>query len=106
MEYQWAADEAQVFKDADYPTDAVPPMVAAWAIGGRTAQQAADNILAEAAAYNGALVWLRTTRLAAKEQIRALMDGEQYEAAEALTAQTVAAIRGAVSGIGNNDGEQ
>jgi hypothetical protein len=81
VEYQRAAIEAKSFKDAGYPAGSVPPMVAAWAIGGRTAQQAADNILSEEAAYNGALVWLRTTRLAAKEQIRTLMDAGNYAAA-------------------------
>jgi hypothetical protein len=105
VEYQRAADEAQAFKDAGYPAESVPPMVAAWAISERTAQQAADNILAEAAAYNGALVWLRTTRLAAKEQIRAFMEAEQPEAAQALTTATVAAIQEAVSGVGNNGTE-
>jgi len=102
VEYQRAADEAQAFKDAGYP-QAVPPMVAAWAIGGRTAKQAADNILAEAAAYNGALVWLRTTRLAAKEQVREMMESEQYEAARTLASATVSAIRASVAGVGNND---
>lgn len=109
VEYQRAANEARAFKDADYPADAVPPMVAAWAIGDRTAQQAADNILAEEAAYNEALLWLRTTRLAAKEEIRALMGDDQYEAAQALSDATVIAIRSTVSGVGNNDaagGEQ
>jgi hypothetical protein len=102
VEYQRAADEAQAFKDAGYPAEAVPPMVAAWAIGDRTAQQAADNILAEAAAYNAALVWLRATRLAAKEQIRALMEAERPEDAKALADETVANIQAAVQGVGNN----
>lgn len=102
VEYQRAADEAQAFKDAGYPDNAVPPMVAAWAIGGRTAQQAADSILGESAAYNGALVLIRTTRLGAKEQIRALMADEQQEQAQALAAATVAAILAAVEGIGNS----
>lgn len=104
VEYQRSADEAQAFKDAGYPADAVPPMVAAWAIGGRTAKAAADNILAEAKAYNDALVLIRTTRLAAKEQVRTLMADDQYGAAKTLTDQTVAAIEDAVAGIGNNAG--
>lgn len=104
VEYQRSVDQAQAFKDAGYPADAVPPMVAAWAIGGRTAQQAADSILGEAVAYNGALVWIRTTRLAAKEQIKALFADDQQAAAEALTTETVNAIRAAVAGVGNNAG--
>ncbi|MDF2792324.1 MAG: putative tail fiber assembly-like protein [Pseudomonas orientalis] len=104
VEYQRAADEAQAFKDAGYPDDEVPPMVAAWAISGRTAQQAANSILGEAAAYNNALICIRTTRLAAKEQIRGLMlDGKQEEA-QALADATVAAIMKAVEGIGNSAG--
>ncbi|QIB09060.1 phage tail protein (plasmid) [Pseudomonas fluorescens] len=104
VEYQRAADEAQAFKDAGYPDDAVPPMVAAWAISGRTAQQAANSILGEAAAYNNALVCIRTTRLGAKEQIRALMTDEKQEEAQALADATVAAILKAVEGIGNSAG--
>lgn len=77
-------------------------MVAAWAISGRTAQQAADSILAEAAQYNGALVQLRTVRLKAKELIRAAMDAGDVEQAQTITAQTIASIEAAVAGIGNN----
>ena len=80
----------------------VPAMVAAWAINGRTAQQAADDILREAAQYNGALVQLRTVRLQAKELIRAAMAEGNVEQAQQLTDQTIAAIEAAVVGIGNN----
>ena len=77
-------------------------MVAAWAINGRTAQQAADSILAEAAQYNGALVQLRATRLQAKELIRAAMADGNVEQAEDISAETIASIEAAVAGIGNN----
>lgn len=100
-EYKTAAAEAKQFAAAGYPVDAVPPMVAAWAINGRTANQAADNILAEAAQYNAALVQLRTVRLAAKEQVRALMGGGADTEAQQLAIATVAAIQAAVAGIGN-----
>ncbi|WP_219097578.1 hypothetical protein [Pseudomonas sp. UMAB-40] len=106
VEYQRSADQAQAFKDAGYPAESVPAMVAAWAITGRTARQAADNILAEANAYYDALTWIRATRLAAKEQVRALMENEQQAAAEALANTTVSAIRAAVAGIGNNTSPQ
>lgn len=102
VEYQRSADQAQAFKDAGYPAEAVPPMVAAWAISGRTAQQSADSILAEANAYYDALTLIRTTRLAAKEQVRALMADAQQAEAETLASATVAAIQAAVAGIGNN----
>lgn len=101
VEYERAAAEAQAFKTAGYQGE-VPPMVAAWAISGRTAQQAADSILAEAAQYNGALVQLRTTRLQAKELIRTAMQAGDVEQAKDIAAETIAAIEAAVAGIGNN----
>ncbi|MFV9655908.1 phage tail protein [Pseudomonas sp. NY15366] len=101
VEYDRARLQAEQFAAADYQGE-VPAMVAAWAINGRTPQQAADSILAEAAAYTNALELLRTTRLAAKEQVRALMAANQVEQAQQLTEQTIAAIEAAVAGIGNN----
>lgn len=101
LEYDKAAQEAAAFRDAGYPTDAVPRTVAAWAINGRTAQAAADSILAEAAAYTEALYVIRETRLAAKEQIRMLMDAGEVEQAQQLAEQTIAAIEAAVAGVGN-----
>lgn len=101
VEYDRARLAAEQFAAADYQGD-VPAMVAAWAINGRTPQQAADSILAEAAAYTNALELLRTTRLAAKEQVRTLMAANQIEQAQALTDQTIAAIEAAVAAIGNN----
>lgn len=100
VEYERAASEAQAFSVAGYQGE-VPPMVAAWAINGRTAQQAADDILGEAAQYNGALVQLRAVRLQAKEQIRTLMAASQVGQAQQVAEQTIAAIEAAVSGIGN-----
>lgn len=101
VEYDRAASEAQAFAAAGYLGE-VPPMVAAWAISGRTAQQAADDIINEANAYNAALTQLRTARLQAKEQIRALMAADQIEQAQQVASQTIAAIEAAVAGIGNN----
>lgn len=101
VEYDRARIEAQAFADAGYPADAAPRTVAAWAINGRTAQQAADSILAEAAAYTEALYVIRETRLAAKEQIRTLMDAGEVEQAQQLAEQTIAAIEAAVAGVGN-----
>lgn len=101
VEYERAAAEAQAFAAAGYQGE-VPPMVAPWAISGRTAQQAADSILAEAAQYTAALVQLRTTRLQAKELIRAAMADGNVEQAEDIAAETIASIEAAVAGIGNN----
>lgn len=101
VEYDRARLAAEQFAAADYQGE-VPAMVAAWAINGRTAQQAADSILAEAAAYTHALELLRTTRLAAKEQIRTLMAANQVAQAQQVADQTIASIEAAVAGIGNN----
>lgn len=101
VEYDRARLAAEQFAAADYQGEA-PAMVAAWAINGRTPQQAADSILAEAAAYTNALELLRATRLAAKEQVRALMAANQVAQAQQLTDQTIASIDAAVAGIGNN----
>lgn len=100
VEYDRARLEAEAFAAADYQGE-VPRTVAAWAINGRTARQAADSILAEAAAYTEALYTLRETRLQAKEQIRAAMAAGNTELAEDIAAETVAAIEAAVQGVGN-----
>ncbi len=103
VEYDRAATEAHAYVSGGYQGP-VPPMVAAWAINGRTAQQAADDILREAAQYNGALVQLRTTRLQAKELIRTAMAAGNVEQAQDIATATTAAIEAAVAGIGNNFG--
>lgn len=103
-EYERAAAEAQAFKDAGYPAEPVPRTVSAWAINGRTAQQSADSILAESAAYTEALYLLRETRLRAKEQVRAAMAEDNQEFAQLIAEQTIEAIRSAVGGVGNNSG--
>jgi hypothetical protein len=102
VEYQMAATEAQAFAAAGYPAEAVPRTVAAWAMAGRSAQQAADNILTEAAQYNEALHLLRETRLRAKEQVRQAMNAGEVEQAQDIAVATIAAIQAAIAGIGNN----
>jgi len=101
VEYDRARLAAEQFAAAGYQGE-VPPMVAAWAINGRTAQHAAESILAEAATYTAALELLRATRLQAKEQIRALMTDGNVEQAQDIAAKTIASIAAAVVGIGNN----
>lgn len=100
VEYDRARIAAEQFAAAGYQGD-VPPLVAAWAINGRTPREAADDILHEAAQYTAALIVLRETRLAAKEQVRALMDAGEVEQAQQVVEQTVAAIEAAVAGVGN-----
>lgn len=100
VEYERAAAEAQAFAAADYQGE-VPRTVSAWAINGRTPRQAADSILAEAAAYTEALYQIRETRLQAKELIRqAMAEGDSAQAVD-IAAETVAAIEAAVHGVGN-----
>ncbi len=101
IEYERAAAEAAQFKAAGYPADNVPRTVAAWAINGRTAQQAADSILAEAAAYTEALYQIRETRLQAKELVRQAMEAGDTQQAQDIAAETIAAIQAAVAGVGN-----
>ncbi len=101
VEYDRSRQEAEAFKAAGYQGE-VPRMVAAWAINGRTARQAADSILAEAAAYTEALYLIRETRLQAKELIRAAINAGDVEQAKDIAAETIAAIEAAVAGIGNN----
>ncbi len=101
VEYDRARIESQAFANAGYPADAVPRTVAAWAINGRTAQQAADSILAEAAAYTEALYVIRETRLAAKEQIRTLMVAGEIDQAQHVVDQALASLNAAVVGVGN-----
>lgn len=103
VEYERAAAEAQAFADAGYQGD-VPPMVAAWAINGRTPQQAADNILGEAAQYQAALVQIRALRLQTKELIRTHCAAGENALAKTIAEETVASIQSAVAGIGNNAG--
>lgn len=103
VEYDRSRLEAESYKAASYQGE-VPRMVAAWAINGRTPRQAADSILAEAAAYTEALCCIRETRLQAKELIRAALAGGNIEHAQDIAAETIDAIEAAVAGIGNNAG--
>lgn len=101
VEYDRARIEAEAFKAANYQ-GTVPRMVAAWAINGRTSRQAADSILAEAAAYTEALFCIREARLQAKELVRQAMAAGNVEHAQDIASETIAAINAAVTGIGNN----
>lgn len=101
VEYDRAASEAQAFADTGYPADEVPRTVAAWAINGRTAQQAADSILTEAAVYTEALYVIREVRLAAKDKIRALMAACEAAQAQHVVDQALASLNAAVVGVGN-----
>jgi hypothetical protein len=69
-EYRTAESEAATYKASGY-ADPIPASVKSWADPkGWTGQQAADDILATAAAWRGASATARTVRLAHKERGR------------------------------------
>ncbi|MGX1173324.1 phage tail protein [Pseudomonas sp. R151218B TE3479] len=93
LEYRQAALEAQAFKDQGYPKKAVPLSVSAWVVKGRTARQAADQILAKAAEFEANLLALRELRLKAKAQIRAHMAKGKADLASQVADEVLATIR-------------
>jgi len=99
MEYANAAAQAQVFKEEGYPKKSVPLAVSAWVVKGRTARQAADQILAKAAQFNESLLTLRTLRLKAKEQIKIHIAKGKTDLANQVSDEAIAAIRNVVSDL-------
>lgn len=99
MEYAQAAADAQAFADEGYPKKAVPLSVAAWVVKGRTARQAADQIIAKAVQFNEGLLALRTLRLKAKEQIKVYIAKGKADLANQVTDDAIAAIRAVASDI-------
>ncbi|MGA4453354.1 hypothetical protein [Pseudomonas fortuita] len=98
IEYQLAEDEARAFKEAGFEGD-VPTTVQAWVDATDvTPQEAAESMLAEAAAWKKAVCAIRATRLVGKQ--KALKAGSHDEA-EAIADQAIAAINASVVGIGN-----
>lgn len=77
QEYLRAEAQAQAFKDAGYPADAVPPAVASavQALGG-TAQEQADDILAQASLWYGVQDAMRLQRLTHKHQALGADEGQ------------------------------
>lgn len=97
-EYQIAEAEAKTYQAAGYSGEC-PPSVKSWAEAKNwTSKQAADNILAEAAAWNGALYWIRDTRLKAKESVRNALTAE---AAAAIANSAIDGINAKVANLGN-----
>ena len=92
FEYQAAEQGARSYADAGY-TGSVPGVVQVWADArGWTPQQAADNILAEATQFQGALVFIRGTRLQAKY---AVMDvAVTLEQANEIGMAAISALKG------------
>lgn len=92
-EYKTAAVEAQAYKDAGY-TGEVPPSVLSWVEAkGWTAQQATDDILTVAAAWNQAKYSIRDIRLKGKELVKAnTTEAGANTEADAVSAQIVAVL--------------
>lgn len=98
VEYERAANEAQTYKDGGY-SGTVPPAVKSWAEAKSwSGQQAADNILAEAAAWTLALYGIRDMRLKGKESVRSAAD---IAAAQVAAEAVISQIRSAVASVGN-----
>ncbi|MHA3735122.1 phage tail protein [Pseudomonas sp. Eth.TT006] len=93
MEYAQAAADAQAYQDAGYPKKEVPLSVAAWVVKGRTAKQAAEQILSKADQLTDHLLTLRTLRLKAKNQIRAHGAKGNLDLARSVGEQALTAIR-------------
>lgn len=90
LEYQRAAGEAAAFKEAGYPAEEIPPLVAAYVIGDRTPQQAADEILHEATRHDEALARIRSIRLQSKADVREAIAEGLIEQAEAIAQKAIA----------------
>ncbi|WP_454875883.1 phage tail protein [Pseudomonas farris] len=99
MEYAQAAVDAQAYKDAGYPKKDVPLAVSAWVIKGRTAKQAAEQILNKAAQLSDNLLTLRTLRLKAKTQIRAHAAKGKIDLARSVGDEALVAIRALASDL-------
>ncbi|TFB43119.1 phage tail protein [Pseudomonas sp. F01002] len=99
MEYAQAAVAAQAYKDVGYPKKDVPMAVSAWVVKGRTAKQAAEQILSKAAQLSDNLLTLRTLRLKAKMQIRAHAVKGKIDLARSAGDEALVAIREFVSGL-------
>ena len=95
-EYLDAAAEAKAFKDAGYPTgvDNDYGLVKSWADAKQwTMQQAADDILAQEAAWKGAAKLIRDYRLKAKESVKRATTIEEIETVMATWNGFVTMIR-------------
>lgn len=93
-EYRQAKDDATAFK-ADGYTGTVPSTVACWAQAQNwTAQQAADDILSTATAWENALSAIRSARLLGKASVNAAADAD---AANAAAATAIANVKAAAA---------
>lgn len=98
VEYQLAEQEAKAFQAAGFE-GAVPATVQAWVdAAGLSPQEAAESILAEAAAWKGALYTIRAARLKGKQQA---LSAPSHDEAETIADAAIAEINASVVGVGN-----
>jgi len=98
VEYQLTAAEAEAFAAANHE-GAVPPTVQAWMDAvGKDAVAATADILAEAAAWKGALYGIRAARLKGKY---AVAQASTHAEAQVIADQAIAGIHASVQGVGN-----
>lgn len=94
QEYTLAEADATAYKAAGY-TGTVPASVQCWATTKSwTAKQAADDILATAAAWRSAQAAIRAQRLSSKEAVRTANDAAGVTTAMAAWAGFVTTIKG------------
>lgn len=96
LEYEAAEREAQTYATAGY-TGTPGPMVQSWAdVKGWPADEAADDILAQAAQWRGAMAAIRAKRLSTKEGLRLASDAGKLAETINEWAAFVAATRAAL----------
>ncbi|WP_339436467.1 phage tail protein [Pseudomonas sp. EL_65y_Pfl1_R32] len=100
-EYQMASAEAAKFKRVGYPDYDIPRTVAAWAISGRSAREAADEILFKADQFDNAIYFIRETRLSIKQQILELIDAGDTSKAREIAVGASQVIQDTVAGVEN-----
>lgn len=98
VEMDLAATEAKAFAAVEFTGD-VPLSVQAWVdAAGLTPQEATESILAESAAWVGALQKIRAARLKGKQGV---LKATSHSAAEALADEAIQAIQASVAGVGS-----
>lgn len=92
LEYERAASGARAFRDKGFPDGEIPAVVAAWAINGRSAQEAAEEIIRRADEQASRFDAIRELRLAAKGRVRQLVGDLQAAQAESAAAEQQLAL--------------
>ena len=92
LEYERAASGARAFRDKGFPEGDIPAVVAAWAINGRSAKEAAEEIVRRADELASRIDAIRALRLGAKGRVRMLSGDLLAAQAEAAAAEQQLAL--------------